>query len=322
VHLLDSLDDERSKSRFRESIYISIIFYLALAWLIVYGPKYVFHQGRIVPSAAEVKEKNRLTEMELNREAAEIKQPPKIAPKLDRRALEQLQAMRRENEAARAEQARRLPQAPKPQEPPPASTPPPKMAQAQPTPPLPEAPKPQIVTRQPAPSQAIPDAPSSNLPPAPSAGQGADQTARATSPGSRLSQGRSEAGPGGRVGKQAAGTGVEILSDTQGVDFRDYIKRLLRQIRDAWIPLIPEECQPPLNKEGWTLIRFTIMPDGTIKAGEMHLDDSTRDRAIDKAAWGSITSVGQFAPLPKEFKGPNLELRIQFIISRNPPTTD
>jgi len=34
IHLLDSLDDERSRARFRESIYISIIVYLALAWFL------------------------------------------------------------------------------------------------------------------------------------------------------------------------------------------------------------------------------------------------------------------------------------------------
>jgi TonB family protein len=110
---------------------------------------------------------------------------------------------------------------------------------------------------------------------------------------------------------------VEILSDTRGVDFSEYIKRLLRTIKAQWLPLIPEECYPPLNKEGTTLIRFTIEPDGRISA--MNLDDSTHDRAIDHAAWGAITGVGQFAPLPREYTGANLELRIQFIISRNAP---
>jgi len=59
-----------------------------------------------------------------------------------------------------------------------------------------------------------------------------------------------------------------------------------------------------------TLIRFTILPDGRVSA--MNLDGSTHDDAINKAAWGSINAVGQFPPLPKEFHGPNLELRIDF----------
>ena len=73
-------------------------------------------------------------------------------------------------------------------------------------------------------------------------------------------------------------------------------------IYNQWIPLIPEETRPTLNKEGWTLVRFTINSNGTV-AG-MHLDASSRDSAIDRAAWGGITGVGQFPPLPKEFTGP------------------
>jgi hypothetical protein len=34
--------------------------------------------------------------------------------------------------------------------------------------------------------------------------------------------------------------------------------------------------------------------------------------ALDKAAWYAITSEGQFPPLPKQFHGPNLELRCGF----------
>ena len=71
-----------------------------------------------------------------------------------------------------------------------------------------------------------------------------------------------------------------------------------------------------MNKQGETLIRFTILPDGRI--GAMTLDGSTHDQAIARAAWGSITGVGQFPPLPKEFHGPNLELRIHYLVNKNP----
>ena len=44
IHLLDSLDDERAKARFRESIYISVIIYLGIVWFLFYGPRVLFHQ--------------------------------------------------------------------------------------------------------------------------------------------------------------------------------------------------------------------------------------------------------------------------------------
>jgi TonB family protein len=114
--------------------------------------------------------------------------------------------------------------------------------------------------------------------------------------------------------KQAAplnrATGVEILTDTQGVDFGPYIRKSLAMIKKNWLPLIPEEARPPANVQGETVLRFTIAPDGKVSA--MHLDGSSQHVNIDRAAWGAITGVGQFPPLPAEFKGSHLELRIDF----------
>jgi TonB family protein len=314
VQLLDSLEGDQAKSRFRESIYISIIFYLLLALLLIYGPKYVFHTGTLVPTAASIKEKERLTEMELNRNLAKTPpKPPKVLPKVDRKVIEQLQAMQRANQAARAAEVPPAP-APAPQ---PAPTPlppaaPPAVAQNN----LPATPMPQPAPR-PAPS-SIPDSPMPQAPAPQSPGQSIADAAK--SAGQSRMGGRTIPGGGSRVGQQGAGAGAEILSDTRGVDFTDYIKRLLRMVRAQWVPLIPEECYPPLSKEGSTVVRFTIEPNGVVS--DMHLDGPSGDRAIDKAAWGGITGVGQFPPLPSQFKGPNLELRIQFIISRNPVEVD
>src|SRR3984957_18706726 len=59
IHLLDSLDDERAKARFRESIYISVIFYLAVGWFLFYGPQVLFHQPRLINPADVLKERDR-----------------------------------------------------------------------------------------------------------------------------------------------------------------------------------------------------------------------------------------------------------------------
>ncbi len=74
---------------------------------------------------------------------------------------------------------------------------------------------------------------------------------------------------------QGLNTGVDVLSDTMGVDFDPYLRKIIREIYNTWLPLIPEEARPPLNKQGETLIRFTILPDGRI--GAMNIDASTQD---------------------------------------------
>ncbi len=112
--------------------------------------------------------------------------------------------------------------------------------------------------------------------------------------------------------------GAEILSDTRGVDFGPYVKQILQSIRGLWLTYIPEECRPPKSSKGSVTIRFTIDQDGRLR--EMHLDSSTHNDAINRSAWGAITGVGKFPPLPKAFTGPNLELRLGFSVNLPEPT--
>jgi outer membrane biosynthesis protein TonB len=302
IHLLDSYDDERSKGRFRESIYISVIVYLALAWLAVWGPRVLFNRGQIITSKDQLH--NKVSTLDLPK----MPKVPKIVPKnpvIDQKTMDKIKAMH----------PAPTPPAPAPAPPPPSPAPP---TPAPPTPP-PPAPTPQVQPKLPSPptpNNAIPDAPKPNFNVSQSAGDSVRSAARnaAGMRGSGITSGGAHA-----VGRDsAADSGIEMLTDPENVDWGPYLRHLLAMIKASWYPLIPEECYPPLSKEGKTLIRFSINKDGSLMANGMHLEDSTHDVAIDKAAWGSITSIGQFPPLPAEFKGPRMELRIQFIISRVP----
>jgi outer membrane biosynthesis protein TonB len=310
IHLLDSLDDERSRARFREAVYISIIFYLAVGWFLFYGPQVLFHTPRLI-NPAEVLKQREMTYLNMPKDIAKDlpRKPANVIsdkdrtqqtakPTLDRKTLEQLQAMRRAGPPA------------------PTNAPPAPQPQAAPAP---QPPAPQQAQQPPPPTQAMVDAPR----PAPTRPNFGNQSQSA---GSAIQQATQQAaqnrGGGGDYGAnlpvehQGLNTGVDVLSDTQGVNFDPYLKKIIREIYNTWLPLIPEEARPPLNKSGETLIRFTILPDGRI--GGMVLDGSTHDDAINRAAWGSITGVGQFPPLPSEFHGPNLELRIHYLVNKNP----
>jgi outer membrane biosynthesis protein TonB len=306
IHLLDSLDDERAKARFRESIYISVIIYLAIVWFLFYGPRVLFHQPRLISPVDVLKEreKQQLTFLDTPKNLPRTTSKPtktvteKPHPQqLDQKTLQRLQEMQKAQ-----------PTAPQPTQAAPA--------QATPTPPTPQPPPPTPQPNQ----QSLIEAPK----PAPSRpnfsnpNQSAGDAIRKAAQDAARDRGTGEYAPapsGG--GQQGMGTGAEILSDTQGVDFGPYIRRILGDIKRNWIPLIPEEARPPLNKQGETLIRFTINSDGTIAA--MHLDGSSQDIAIDRACWGGITGVGQFPPLPAQFKGPNLELRVDFLTNKPLP---
>ena len=317
IHLLDALDDERARARFRESVYISIIIWLAIGWFVLYGPQVIFHQPRLINPADVLKQRDKeLTFLDMpNDVSKQLQKKPTnvisdkdrtqqaVKPTLDRKTLEQLQAMRKAGPPDSAP----TPPAPQPQQ----AAPAPQQQQQQPAPqPLPQhPPQQQAMVEAPAPA---PTRPSFNTP-SQTAGdairQAAQQAARTRGQGG-------DYGAGIPVQHQGLNTGVDVLSDTMGVDFDPYLKKIIREIYNAWLPLIPEEARPPLNKQGETLIRFTILPDGRI--GPMNIDASTQDTALDRAAWGSITGVGQFPPLPSQFHGPNLELRIHYLYNKRP----
>jgi TonB family protein len=103
-----------------------------------------------------------------------------------------------------------------------------------------------------------------------------------------------------------------IISDTQGVDLNPYMKRMYRIVQSSWNPLIPREATPPVNKSGIVVIRFKILPNGQLQKGGMTLEGRSGDEALDRAAWGAITT-SVFPPLPAKFKGPYIEVRFSFL---------
>jgi TonB family protein len=300
IHLIDSLDEESARARFRESVYISTLFFFALAWFLFYGPRVLFHQPEYKDPIALMKEHDK----ELTYITPPKAPPVPPHPVLDNKTMKQLQ-----------QEARVTP--PTPQPPPPPQQPAPQPQEAHNTPPpvpqpqlpLPSAPKPQPSIDAPLPAAPRPSF-AQNTPSARDAVRNAMQPPLPGGPGV---YGGSAPSPGGKT----LGAGAQILSDTQGVDFTAYLRRIIADTKRNWDPLIPEEVQAPLLKKGIVGIRFSILPSGQI--GSMTLETPSGDQALDKAAWYAITSEGQFPPLPKEFHGPQLELRFGFFYNLQPP---
>jgi TonB family protein len=113
--------------------------------------------------------------------------------------------------------------------------------------------------------------------------------------------------------------GFEILSNTLGCEeLLGYISRMYDDLKRNWGPLVPASAQAPGLKKGVVGIKLTILPDGSLE-GPIRLENSSGDAALDKAAWFAITSEGKFPPLPKEFLGPNVVLRVGFFYNTHIP---
>jgi hypothetical protein len=314
IHLLDSIEDERARSRFRESIYISLFIWIAIAWVFLYGPKYLWHAPKLV-TPFEVLKQRELTQLNLPSLHAPPPSVPRPAPKLDNHTLEHLRAM---------EPPPRMPPAETPkiaQPPAPAIT---NNAPPVPAPALPLPNEPQPTPRSTPPVVAEAPTPQPSTKPNFNTNGGAEDAIQNAAHNAARHPGGGGYGARSGNGSSPLNFGnVEVLSDMQGVDFNPYIRRIIADIYRNWLPLIPEECKPPLSKDGEVLIRFSILPDGRIGLPGhpdqgIWLDGSTHDDAINRSAWGSITSEGQFPPLPSQFHGPNLELRIHYYVNKQP----
>lgn len=309
LHLLiGELDDELTKYRWREAVWLSLIVHVVICLAVIFGPKYFPKSAVIVP----VEHNSRNDTIFLNEapDRQRVKPPPTNIVSDKNRVAQSPQPNR--------ELLRKLLEANRPGPPAPKSQPQaPSQQAAQQQPPAPAGPQ---VGAQNAPQPPQPTQSAQLHTPAPG---GSSSPFKTTGPGIQHAIDSLSANHGtGRVtfgGDYGQGLhpntnmrgDVEILSDTMGVDFGPYLQRVLFRIKMNWYNLIPEVARPPLMKKGKLIIQFAIMKDGTVQG--MVLQATSGDTYLDRAAWGGITASDPFDRLPLEFGGNYLALRIKFI---------
>lgn len=313
LHLLDAdlAEDAVSGYRRREAAWMSLATHGVIIALLLLIPKWVGTRAVLIP----LKEKQE-TMIILPDDLSHPKTPPKTNITSDKDRLASTKTPSKE-ELRKLLDARRA-GTPKPPTPPPGQ----QMAQQQnPAPAQPaSAPPPPPQTTQQAQLEA------------PKASQPKKSPFAVTSPGSAVNQaiqsvanGHSSGidyGTSGDYGsalhpKTTRNEGMEILSDTLGVDFGPYMKRLHYTVQNHWDPLIPESAMPPEMKQGVVVIQFSIGKDGRVMG--MKLVSSSGDVSLDRAAWGAITSAIPLPQLPAQFAGQYLELRASFYYNPDKP---
>lgn len=323
-HLLIQLQDDLERSRWREAIWISIIVHLVLTialWNLPLIEKYIgWHTAVVVPVDA-TQDKN-LTFLALPPDLQKPTRKPntniasdkdRIAtsrhPELDPKELRKILAT--PPPGAPGISGPRAPQ-PAPQAAAPSESPSPQPQQGQQ-----QTVRPQFQSDQQAQLQmpARPNNSFSKYASGMSAGQAIQQAAQGAAANRAAGGGGQEDfGLGtGAHGRQQGG--LDVLSDTQGVDFGPYLQRILQDVKENWYHLIPESAE---MKKGKLAIEFAITRDG--KVADMRLIATSGDVALDRPAWGSITASNPFPPLPSEFTGPFLALRFRFYY--NPDKAD
>ncbi|HEY3975519.1 MAG TPA: TonB family protein [Candidatus Sulfotelmatobacter sp.] len=322
-HLLIQLQDDLQRSRKREALWLSIIVHLLLfigLWHLDWIQKSIgWHTAVAVPLNAN--KNNNLTYLELPPDLQKAPRRPntniasdkdRIAtsrhPELDPKELRKILATPPPGAPGLS-----APRAAQPAQPPPAVS---QNQQPAPQPGQQQAQRPQFQSDQTAQLQT-PARPNefAKFGTGMSAGSAIQQATEAAA--------ARRGGGGGQEGDFGLGTGahgrqlgnLEVLSDTQGVDFGPYLQRILQEVREHWYQAIPESAE---MKKGKLQIEFAITKDG--KVADMRLTFPSGDVALDRAAWAGISASNPFPPLPTEFTGPYLALRFRFYY--NPDKSD
>jgi TonB family protein len=301
LHLLVSdLKDEVTRYRRREAAWISLVVHAALVIALIFMPKWLPTSTVIIP----VHENNKDTIF-----LDEGKSPPVKPPKTDvisdqnRRA----QTPVPDKETLRKLLDARRPGPPKPA-PQPQQQPPQQQAAQAPQPASQLPPQPQttetakLEAPQPKQNPFTVKSPSASI-------NQAIQSAANSHPTAAVPFGSGDRGSGFRPKVDARGA-MDILSDTMGVDFGPYMKRLHVTVEDHWFPLIPEDALPPMMKKGRVVIEFAIMKDGSLQG--LTVVSSSGDTALDRAAYGALLNAVPLPRLPAEFTGPYLKIRAAF----------
>jgi outer membrane biosynthesis protein TonB len=311
LNMISELEDERRWARLREGIWIAILVHLLILSAFTWIPKYVFKVPPVIDPFDAIKNRKDLSYLDLPPDALKQLRPkvtvkPVKPPEIDKKMLEELR---------KSEQPVTTPTqpAPQPQQPPQVANPDkPTSQQSTPTPSS-EASKSAIQAPKPEAVPARPNFALNNQNPA-------EQLQEAMRNAERGPSYQTNTLPAGGLSMHpGAGTGgVEILSNTQGVDFSGWLQKWYRETERTWDPLIPDEVNAPILKSGAVQIRFKVLPNGRVMPGSMVLEGRSGDTALDRAAWGAIEG-SNYPPLPSAFHGPYLELRAVFLYNMKPP---
>jgi len=220
----------------------------------------------------------------------------------------------------------------------PVLAPPPVEQPAPPKKDLPNAPTPQQQPPSlavPAPKTDAPAQPKLEVPqaPTPTAGlilpkqslspggliRDAEKAGRANSPvpmGGQMPGGVGGSGGGGH-GHGTASAGIEMLTDTEGIDFNDYLRRVYFTVKRNWEAVMPASVM--LGDQGVVSLQFKIMRDGSVPDGDPQQIFSSGKEPLDRAAFSSIRASNPFPQLPAGFKAPYIELRFTYYYNLQPP---
>jgi TonB family protein len=102
---------------------------------------------------------------------------------------------------------------------------------------------------------------------------------------------------------------LELKSDPMGVDFKPYMLQVLAAVRRNWFAVYPEAAR--LGQRGEVVLEFAISKGGVVT--KVIFSSESGMKALDQSAVAAISASNPLPPLPGEFKGDRIVLRMTFM---------
>ena len=102
---------------------------------------------------------------------------------------------------------------------------------------------------------------------------------------------------------------LELRSDPMGVDFRPYMIQVLAAVRRNWFAVYPAAAKTGLRGE--VVLEFGIAKQGVVT--KVIYTGQSGSKPLDEAAVAAISASNPLPPLPKDFKGDRIVLRLTFM---------
>lgn len=110
---------------------------------------------------------------------------------------------------------------------------------------------------------------------------------------------------------------MELLTQTEGVDFNSYLRDVYKAIQKNWFAKMPLSVKS--GQKGVNSIEFRVLADGTVPKEFVKMKYSSGKANLDEASLAGILDAAPFTKLPSMFSGPYIELRFTFYYNVTPP---
>lgn len=121
------------------------------------------------------------------------------------------------------------------------------------------------------------------------------------------------------VSRGSARASIELRTDTEGVDFNDYLHDTYFAVKKHWFAKMPGSLVK--GQQGTNTIEFRILQDGSVPKDSVKMITSSEKSDFDAASLQAIQEAMPFNHLPEKFSKPFIEVRFTFYYNLPGPPT-